>query len=197
MGIVKHHALQYRAGMLPWGHLAVGYLCYSLGVRLRYRHPPRAGAVLALVFGTQLPDLIDKPLATWLGVLPSGRSLGHSLLFLAVLGVGVWWLAKRRGRVLAGVALLVGHLTHIVVDALPALVAGRWVELGHLLWPVTPVYQYPGELERDMGAYLLAALMTLQLDTVLFVVAVLVWIYDGAPGLRHTHDWLGTRRSEG
>ncbi|TKX52430.1 metal-dependent hydrolase, partial [Halorubrum sp. SP9] len=26
--------------MLPWGHLAVGYLCLSLAIRVRYRVPP-------------------------------------------------------------------------------------------------------------------------------------------------------------
>lgn len=170
--------------MLPWGHVAVGYLCYSVGTRVRYRHPPQAGPVIALVVGTQLPDIIDKPLATWFGVLPSGRSLGHSLLFAVVLGLGVWWIATRRDRVRAGVALLVGHLTHVLVDALPAVVAGRWAELGYLLWPLTPVYRYPGELERELLPYLVAGLTQLRLDTVLFVVALLVWIYDGTPGLR-------------
>ena len=41
--------------------------------------------MLALAIGTQLPDLIDKPLTYQFAVLPSGRSLGHSLFFAAVL----------------------------------------------------------------------------------------------------------------
>lgn len=176
--------------MLPWGHVAVGYLCYSLGVRIRYHRPPQAGAVVALVVGTQLPDLIDKPLATWFGILPSGRSLGHSLLFVVVLGVAIWWIGQRRDRLPEGVALLIGHVTHIVVDALPALVGGRWQELGHLLWPLTPVYRYPGELERDMVGYLLTELLTVRIDTILFVVAGVVWIIDGAPGFSDTRAWI-------
>ena len=60
--------------MLPWGHLAVGYLAYSLAVRVRSGGPPAGLAVAALAVGTQFPDLIDKPLVSWVSVLPSGRS---------------------------------------------------------------------------------------------------------------------------
>ncbi|PSQ17916.1 hypothetical protein BRC99_00275 [Halobacteriales archaeon QS_7_69_60] len=81
--------------MLPWGHLAVGYLAYSLAVRGRTGGPPAGLATAALAVGTQFPDLIDKPLVAWVSLLPSGRSLGHSLLFAAACGVGLWYLGRR------------------------------------------------------------------------------------------------------
>jgi hypothetical protein len=59
--------------MWPWEHLAVGYLLYSVSCVLWGRYPTRIG-VAALAFGTQFPDLVDKPLGWWLGVLPSGQS---------------------------------------------------------------------------------------------------------------------------
>ena len=43
--------------MYPWGHLAVGYLCYSLGVRLCDQRPPAGVAMVPLTIGTQFPDL--------------------------------------------------------------------------------------------------------------------------------------------
>lgn len=69
--------------MWPWGHLAVGYLLYSAAVRLRTGRPPRAAAVVLLLAGTQLPDVVDKPLAWVYHVVPQGYAVGHSV-FVAV-----------------------------------------------------------------------------------------------------------------
>jgi hypothetical protein len=63
--------------------VAVGYLAYSLGRRGPCDRPPVSAGVVALLVGTQAPDLIDEPLVMWLRLLSSGRRLGHSLLFLA------------------------------------------------------------------------------------------------------------------
>jgi len=105
--------------MLPWGHAAVGYLCYSFIVRVRDRRAPTGPAVLTLAVGTQLPDLIDKPLAWSLGILPSGRSLGHSLLFAVLLTIVVWVVAQRYDRQREVSALMVGHLLHVLADSTP------------------------------------------------------------------------------
>jgi hypothetical protein len=50
--------------MWPWGHLAVGYLLSAGAAYLRDHSSPRGLAVVALAAGTQLPDLLDKPLAS-------------------------------------------------------------------------------------------------------------------------------------
>jgi hypothetical protein len=122
------------------------------------------------------------------GILPSGRSLAHSLLFALLLGVVVWVVARRRDHVTAGIAFLFGHVLHIVTDAIPAALAGRWAELGFLFWPVTPAYRYPGDSGRDIPEYLFGHLTTephFQLG--LFVFAVALWLYDGWPGLDAVH----------
>lgn len=172
--------------MLPWGHAAIGYLCVSLAIRYRYRIPPRGPAALAVAIGTQLPDLIDKPLAWRFGLIPSGRSLAHSLVFLAALSVIVWVLATRYDRRLEGSAFTGAYLSHVLADMLPAAVAGEWAKLGSLLWPITPLYQYPDELDRSIIGFFLALepaeLLSLELG--LTVVALALWIYDGAPGIR-------------
>ena len=48
--------------MWPWEHLAIGYLAYSLLGRLAWRRPPTVGTAITVAFGTQFPDLVDKPL---------------------------------------------------------------------------------------------------------------------------------------
>jgi membrane-bound metal-dependent hydrolase YbcI (DUF457 family) len=76
-----------------------------------------------LLFGTVLPDLIDKPLyyglslATGkrgfdLGLVSCTRTFGHTAIFLVAIAIYAW---ARRSRAAAAVALGVG--THLVLDA--------------------------------------------------------------------------------
>ena len=74
----------------PLGHAAFGYVLYSLYTRLHLNHPPQGLAALALAFGTQFPDLIDKPLTWTFAVLPYGRSFAHSLFTLVPLLAILW-----------------------------------------------------------------------------------------------------------
>ena len=176
--------------MLPWGHLAVGYLAYSLAVRARSGGPPAGLAVAALAVGTQFPDLIDKPLVAWVSVLPAGRSLGHSLFFAAVCGVGLWYFGRRVGRLDVAAAFLFGQLAHTAADAVDPLVAGRWAELGFLFWPVTPAFRYPGD-DRELVGYLLAESTTPPHHELgLFALAVALWVADGRPGPLEAGQWL-------
>ncbi len=182
--------------MLPWGHLAIGYLLYSIGVHFRCGVRPEGPSVIALAVGTQAPDLIDKPLAWSFGILPSGRSLGHSLLFAVLFGIVVWIIGRRYMRRSEAIAFLVGHLSHVIVDVLPAVHAGQWDRLGSLLWPVTPAYQYPGEMDRSVIEFLLALdLSVLPLTGVVFGMAALgLWVYDGLPGIRTVFDTIQSWR---
>lgn len=171
--------------MLPWGHAAVGYLCYSLAVHLHYRSSLTGPAVLALAIGTQLPDLIDKPLAWTFSLLPSGRSLGHSLLVALLFGVIAWQLAQRYDRQLETGAFLLGYLMHILADITPAVIARDWEPLGTLLWPLIPAYQYPGEMDQSILGFLFELRLTELplIGSVLTVLAVCTWVYDGRPGV--------------
>ena len=82
--------------MWPWEHAAVGYLLLSLGSRASGRGPPSTPAVLALLFGTQLPDLVDKPLSWEFDLFPSGYAVGHSALVAVPVGLLVLALGRRR-----------------------------------------------------------------------------------------------------
>lgn len=178
--------------MWPWEHLAVAYLLYSLTSRVVWRRPPTARAAFAVAAASLLPDLVDKPLAWWLAVLPSGRSLGHSLLvavpvLAAVLLVG--WLLEERP---VAVAFAVGHLSHLAGDVVYPLVVKGELRVGFLLWPVVAapaggtdralphlqdlVVAFLGFLATPRGALYLVG------DVALVAAAVGVWLLDGRPG---------------
>ncbi|MFC4986653.1 metal-dependent hydrolase [Saliphagus infecundisoli] len=168
--------------MWPLGHAAVGYLLYSLSARARFGGRLATLPTVALLVGTQAPDLVDKPLAWYAGVLPTGRSLGHSLLVVVPICLAVYWLARRRGRAELGVAFGIGAVSHPLVDSVPALWSGT--EVNYLLYPVVPVTEY------EEGAPTLADLLAGSLGEPWFLLefalagaALLAWHRDGRPGL--------------
>jgi len=168
--------------MWPLGHAAVAYLCYSLFVRARAISPPDGLAVIVLLFGSQFPDLVDKPLSWYLGVLPTGRTLAHSLLVIGPLVVVVYLLAARYSRPEYGLAFGLGAVSHVLVDALPALWGGT--DPGFLLWPLIPVEPYGN------GAPTVTTLFIDSLgdpyflsEFVLAALALVVWRREGYPGL--------------
>jgi hypothetical protein len=172
--------------MLPWGHAAVGYLAYVALGRLRAggARTPAAAPVVALGVGTQLPDLIDKPLGWYLELLPSGRSLGHSLLVAAVLVGGTYWLACRYDRREVAIAFGLGHLLHIAGDAVLPVLSAEWATLSFLLWPVLP--QPGGDLDMTILETLVALTLSPMgaVETGLFAATTVLWLRHGAPGLR-------------
>jgi hypothetical protein len=169
--------------VLPWGHAAVGYLLYTALCRFRTESIPDGAAVLALAVGTQFPDLIDKPLAWYLGVLPSGRSLGHSVFATALLLAIVHRVATHYRRRELSIAFAVGHLLHLAGDAVYPLVDGDLGGLQFLLWPA--VSQSGGKT----GYTILETLIELSQTTggliefALFFVATGLWLSHRTPGL--------------
>lgn len=169
--------------MWPWGHVAVGYLLYSLGLRQR-NQLPRSPEVFLLGFGTLFPDLVDKPLAWTLGVLESGRSLGHSVVVAAVV-IGVLYLvvAPRVGRAPV-TAFAVGYLSHPLADFPYAEVAAGELEFTtYLVWPLLspPPYETEPSFLAHLVAYEFGPFEAVQLG--LFAAAVYLWSRDGTPGL--------------
>lgn len=172
--------------MFPFGHLAVGYLAYSLCSRRHYDTPPAAGPVVVVLFASLVPDLVDKPLAWSLGVLPSGRSFGHSLLVLVPLSIAGYLLAKRDDRTEYAVAVAVGAIAHSLVDGTP-LLWDPYTSEQFLFCPLVPV-TVPPVLEAvrpPLGlAYALA-------DLLLPLPAAVCWWRDGCPGLEPIRAVLG------
>lgn len=140
--------------MMPWGHAAVGYLLHVLRTRRIGDHPHQPMTLGVVFIGTQFPDLIDKPLAWTFRVLPSGRSLAHSLLTATVVLLAVRALARRFDKSEVTPAFAVGYLSHIVGDALKPLLHGRWDRLTYLGWPLLPAPDYG--IERGFLAHFTA-----------------------------------------
>lgn len=174
--------------MLPWGHAALGYLLYHALLRLDApARRPGDAATLALGVGTQFPDLIDKPGAWTLGVVPSGRSVGHALPVVVPLLVVLWLVASpaRRGLV---VAFAVGVGSHLVGDSWVLALRGDFGDLSFLLWPVLPV-----EPEHGLGfvEFFLSLTLTPPIVVGLVVTAIglAVWNRDGRPGIALVWSW--------
>lgn len=174
--------------MWPIGHVAIAYICYTSSTRLRLDSAPSAGATLVLVFGSLFPDLVDKPFAWYIPLLPTGRTLAHSLLFLVPLVVLVFALARHRGVGEYGVAFGLGALSHTLIDAAPTLWRSE-ADWGFLFWPVVPVSGY------EEGAPSIVVLFQnsltepyFLLEFFLFGIAFVLWRADGYPGLELISD---------
>ncbi|GAB3024627.1 metal-dependent hydrolase [Natronobiforma cellulositropha] len=166
--------------MQPIVHLAVGYLCYAAVARWRYERVPRDAPAAVAIVGAALPDLLDKPLAA-LGVVPVGRTVGHSLLFAIPLLAAVWLLARASERETLALAFAVGYLSHLASDVPWHLLSGDYDELGFLLWPVTHMPAYTGV--KPLASVAGLEVTTLWLEAVIFLAGVALWWHDGRPGL--------------
>lgn len=185
--------------MWPWEHLVFGYLLYSGILRLVGDDPPGDRETLALALATQLPDLVDKPLGWLFAILPSGRSLGHSLLcFVALLLVVAW--IERRGETAAVGAFAVGYLSHLAGDVIYPALLGKSASASFLLWPLVPVESgdvggVGGVVAHVMGLWenYVALLTTttggimLATEIAFLVAGVALWVADGTPGLPGRH----------
>ena len=182
--------------MWPWAHLALGYVLFSLYTRIRYRHPPTGDGLIALAIATQLPDLVDKPLAYWLGVFPKGRALFHSLLFAIPLLVVVGVIA-RRYQSSSATGFGIGYASHFVGDFWSEVLRLEFGETT-LFWPILPgpsyetgsfVEHYSELFEAFSLGDPLVAVSTYPAFYAQLGFTVLVfglWVYEGQPGLRQT-----------
>jgi len=168
--------------MDPIGHVLVAYLVWTGYSHLRYRRSPTTPEVWLVGVGSQLPDIVDKPLAWWLGVLPSGRSLGHSLLTAAVLVLVLRRVVPSERRSLVA-PLAVSLVGHDLVDAIAPISRGEFGYLAYLLWPIVdlPAYDPPPPLLSAIGESLLRGISGP--DVLVIAAVVVVWIADGYPGL--------------
>lgn len=176
--------------MWPWGHLAVGYLCYVVYTQLTNRGAQTAFTIAGVAIGSQFPDIIDKPLAWTFAILPSGRSLAHSLLTAAILIFIVYRISRRWHHEETAVAFGIGYVTHSLADIGPEVVWGlvrgdisqlEWTT--YLFWPLLEVPPYP--TDSSFGAHFAAFVVD---PYVLFQfglsgVALAVWIASGTPGM--------------
>ncbi|PSQ05112.1 metal-dependent hydrolase [Halobacteriales archaeon QS_4_69_31] len=180
--------------MWPWGHLAAGYLLYSLYARVRTGGPPRDGPALVAAGATQVPDLVDKPLAWSLSVLPTGRSLAHSSVVAALVLPVVWVAAARRDARPLAVAFAVGVVTHQATDALYPVLGFDFAAVTFLAWPLLelPAYEVEGSFAAHLA--LVEPSPAFLFEVGLVAVASVVWHVDGHPGLSTLRSLPGRLR---
>ena len=190
--------------MMPWSHVAVGYVAYSLFVHAGYRDSPSSRETVVVLFAALLPDLIDKPLAWQFGLLEGGRTLAHSIFLGLPLSIVVLFLGYSRGRPRVGWAFVVGYLMHLAGDVFPPVLNGEGPEFGIVLWPVTAGGGGQGEsfyaefMENFVPyiQWLVGEIVSGAPSSELLVLlgiwglTVLLWVYDGMPVVRDSYRWL-------
>jgi hypothetical protein len=184
--------------MWPWGHLAVGYLCFVLYTQYSDRSAQTTFTVAAVAIGSQFPDVVDKPLAWTFAVLPSGRSFAHSLLTAGIIILVVYRMSRRWHREDTAVAFAIGYVTHSLADLGPDVVWGllrgdvsqlEWTT--YLFWPLleVPPYQTDSSFIAHFAAFAVDPYVLFQFG--LAGVALAVWVGSGTPGLRAVSRLVG------
>jgi len=174
--------------MWPWEHAALGYLLVSLATRATRGRPPDEAAVVAVLVGTQLPDLVDKPLSWGLGVFPTGHGVGHSVFAGVAVGALAWRARRHREPVLA---LALGYWSHLAGDALDPLRDGGGIAVERLLWPVVRAEPYARDYGlarglvylREFAGGLSAGDPAVVVSLAAPAAGLALWLVDGAPGL--------------
>lgn len=192
--------------MMPWGHLAVGYLVYTMLIRVRGHRAPTGVPTLALAFATQLPDLVDKPLNWWFSIF-DGRGISHSLFTVTALCALVFFIARAYDQDELPVAFSIGMYTHLLGDAGSALLSGQFDRATFLVWPLLPAPTYPKDSLADhLDAWLAFLRMApnapvefltsrFGFQILLSIVLFGIWASDGFPGVG-TLWRLVTRRAD-
>lgn len=165
--------------MLFLVHGAVAYLCY----RLLYLGSERSfctdGVIVWLIAGALFPDVIDKPLSFLLATLPS-RGVMHSLLLTCIIIVSGWYLTAGTSRSTSWTAFTIGYLSHLAADLVDFLFIPEETFL-FLFWPIISDYH---SIETPEGLLALVTLTPYVLgQIVLSLIAVVLWLHDGKPGL--------------
>ena len=191
--------------MWPWEHAAIGYVTFSILAHLFRNRPPTGWEAVVIGFASVFPDLIDKPLAWEFGVFPSGYGIAHSVFLMIPLVIVVFFVTMSFGRSNLGIAFGIGYILHPPMDVLPAYVQHGTVPVERLLWPVrTSETSYPDGFSGTFVTYFRGYLSELLSgDPSGYVIAVtgvvvgclLLWIYDGMPGVREPAVYLIERGS--
>lgn len=98
--------------MLLFTHLLVGTI---IGLVLATKFHDD-WLILPCMAGAWLPDIVDKPLALALPFLDSGRTIGHSLLFLIVITTICLIMFKNRKEAVLGLSLSI--FLHYLLDSM-------------------------------------------------------------------------------
>lgn len=116
-------------------------------------------------------------------MLPSGRSLGHSLLTLVAILIILRVACRYPDQRTLSAAFGIGYASHLVADGIGSVITGDFGELAYLMWPVTDVPT--GESQSFIEFFLALEPTPMMLAGIaLTIVSGAVWVYDGMPGIK-------------
>jgi len=132
--------------VLPIEHFILAIVPVSVVTLVYTRRPPRSRLIGAVFLGSQFPDLIDKPLALQLGVIPTGRVFMHSLPIAIPFLLAVCLYGSHTDQLTVSVALAFtfAHLSHLLGDTYHAIGNPTSPLPPDLFWPLTTPVARPG-----------------------------------------------------
>lgn len=180
---------------MPWEHAMLGYIGYSVLLRLGQYGPPTPVETATVVFASVFPDLVDKPLAWQYNFFLSGHAFAHSVFVALPVTAAVFLLARRYNERRIGGAFGIGYLIHLPADVLPTYLRGDGLPIERVLWPVRQNGSgyddgFKAELFENLASYggwILEQATSGSPDPYVFVLlgivgsGLLLWIADGMP----------------
>lgn len=145
----------------------------------------------------------DRQTARVARPFPHGRFLAHSLLFTAVLIVGVYVAAFAANRVETATAFVIAHLSHLLADVPPRVLLGYPFGTEFLFWPFLShptfgfnerVFEAPTVLELIVTPFT-NPFVFFALDVSLFGAGITLWYLHGCPGLQRVRSWIRRDRA--
>lgn len=112
--------------------------------------------IFVVFIGSQFPDLVDKPLAHTVVIIPSGRVFMHSLPFAIPISILVLWYGIATDRPELSDGFVFAYLIHIFSDWQHMLRAGElppnlfWPFIEPLPSPVEPFWAGPGDINVSL-----------------------------------------------
>ncbi len=127
-----------RESMYPHEHFLVALIPVALYTLLWHQQLPSKTVVCAVFAGSLFPDMVDKPLAHYLHIIPNGRVFIHSLPFAIPLSAIVLWYGWKTDRFTVAGAFTAGVLFHPFGDFYQTLLRGTVPS--QMLWPLVPTH---------------------------------------------------------
>jgi len=173
--------------MRPVEHFAVAVIPVLVYTVVRHRRLPSGPGLLLVLLASQLPDIIDKPLAWTFGIIPSGRMLAHSVVIAVPLLVVGSIIAARKGAGRHAVLFSFVYLSHLAGDFYQLLWKGRDAYFfPNLFWPLMEANP---DLNPSFAANAPPNDTFILVSLVVFPLVVLYGIVHVVLSRRRTDDW--------
>jgi len=161
------------------GHMSVAYLAArAVECDAGPSIPPvdRSGIYVCAVAGAVFPDAVDK-YYLYAGFTPFGRTVGHSILVLAAIGLAVGAYRFWSNETSAAVWFWFGYASHFGADIADDFVGGIWhTGFAASTWPLWPLWD-SDDWYWEFEAVALPCRNCYTILEILLIVAALVMLY--------------------